>query len=164
MEIRETTLEDLDGLQALLETVWHDTYDETMGVERVDEITRQWHSRQALERELRVPQTDSLVAVDDDGLAGHALAIEAADGLIKLSRLYVRTNCQGGGVGHALFQAVLARHPDAAAIELEVEEANGKARGFYEKQGFEVIRRESNCGDQDGIPTLIMQRVPHSGA
>ena len=58
----------------------------------------------------------------------------------------------------ALFQAVLDRHPGASAFELEVEEANAKARGFYEKQGFSTVKRVSNCGDQDGIPTLIMRR------
>ena len=99
MEIRETNQEDLDGLQALLVAVWHDTYDNTMGVERVNDITGQWHNREALARELLLPQAHSLVAEADGRLAGHALSIEQSDGLVKLSRLYVSTDLQRGGVG-----------------------------------------------------------------
>lgn len=158
MEIRETGTGDLELLQDLLQRVWHATYDATMGAERVREITRQWHSLDALAREVASPEDCSLVALEGEKLIGHALARDAGGGLVKLSRLYVDPAAQRGGIGRALFSVLLDRHEDAMAFELEVEEANEKARAFYEKQGFSILRRESNCGDQDGIPTLILRR------
>ena len=44
--------EDLTSVRDLLVETWHDTYDAIYGVERVTEITNEWHALERLAREL----------------------------------------------------------------------------------------------------------------
>lgn len=158
LDIRTAREADLPDLRALIVDTWHATYDATMGPDRVTAITDDWHSLERLGREISHPQAYSLIAVDDDGVLGHALLLTRDGDKAELSRLYVSPKAQGGGIGASLLAAVLAKAASAKSVWLEVEEANERAQHFYAKHGFTEIERRSNCGDQDGIPTLILSK------
>ena len=48
MFVRTASERDLETIKALLVETWHATYDAIYGVERVNEITTEWHSVAAL--------------------------------------------------------------------------------------------------------------------
>ena len=76
-----------------------------------------------------------------------------------LRQLYVMPELQGRGIGGMLLDEVIESFPDATLFELEVEEANARAIGFYLSQGFVESGRTANCGvEQSGIPALVFQR------
>lgn len=157
--VRATKTDDLPALRQLIVATWHDTYDATMGAERVTAITNDWHSPENLRREIGHPKAISLIAEAEGRLQGHALITGLDQTEVTLNRLYVSPDAQRGGVGSALMKTALQETGPAKTVTLEVEEANTRAQRFYAKHGFELVERKSNCGDQDGIPTLVLSRT-----
>jgi ribosomal protein S18 acetylase RimI-like enzyme len=160
MFIRTAGERDLQAVRELLVETWHATYDGIYGVERVTDITDEWHSIAALRRRLDQPNSEFLVADDGTRLGGMAFAsADDAGTSVMLHQLYVRPEFQGRGVGGMLLDEVIESFPDATLFRLEVEEANVRAVGFYRSQGFEQAGRTANCGaEQSGIPALIFER------
>ena len=70
-----------------------------------------------------------------------------------LDQLCVAPSEFGSGLAKALFDAAKRRSP--GVLELEVNEANARARRFYEREGFAVVGRSVN--PQSGLPTLKMR-------
>jgi ribosomal protein S18 acetylase RimI-like enzyme len=158
--VRTASERDLDAIRALLVETWHATYDAIYGAEKVTEITDEWHSIAALQRRLIRPNADFLVADDGERLGGVAYAEAAPDGKsVMLRQLYVSPHFQGRGIGGMLLDEIIESFPDATTFRLEVEDANTRAVGFYQSQGFVQAGRTGNCGDgQSGIPALVFER------
>jgi len=160
MFVRTVTLRDIDAVRDLLVATWHDTYDAIYGVERVHDITDQWHSVAALKSRLDQPHSEFLVADDGSSLAGVAFATGSAeDKAVTLHQLYVRPGRQGQGIGSMLLDEIETCFPDADRLRLEVEEANEKAVAFYQQQGFAKVGETADCGQAgSGIPAAIYER------
>ncbi|WP_108882757.1 GNAT family N-acetyltransferase [Anderseniella sp. Alg231-50] len=160
LEIRQATADDLDAVRQLLHDTWHATYDATMGVEVVNDITARWHSAENLSRQLSDPDGCFLVAETPDGIiAGHAGAVRQAADVVCLTRLYVLPKLQGDGAGTALLTAVTDWAGQGVTIELEVETANTPAIGFYRRHGFSDDGRQVQCGgDPAAGQAIVMKR------
>ncbi|MBP0617099.1 GNAT family N-acetyltransferase [Jiella mangrovi] len=159
--VRTASRADLEAISALLTETWHDTYDAIYGSQKVSEITASWHSITALEPRLTRPQSEFIVADDGVRLGGMAFAAssDAEKKLFMLHQLYVRPDCQGQGVGTDLLEEIVQAFPGAERLRLEVEEANGKAVGFYRAHGFVAVGQTQNCGAaESGIPAAIYER------
>jgi ribosomal protein S18 acetylase RimI-like enzyme len=158
--VRTAGERDLKAARDLLVETWHATYDAIYGVDRVTEITDDWHSLAALKRRLDRPNAEFLVADDGKRIGGMASAAADAMGTsVMVHQLYVLPTMQGRGIGGMLLDEIVESFPDATLFRLEVEEANEKAIGFYRSQGFEQTGRTENCGaEQSGIPALIFER------
>lgn len=158
-QIRPATRADLPAISALLAATWHATYDGIYGAERVADITRRWHAVDKLAAGLDRADTCFLVALDGARTVGTISVVRRPDGVLDLKRLYVLPEAQGSGIGGMLLEAALAVLPDAPSIALEVEPANAQAVRFYERKGFAVTGKTSDCsGSGDRIPALIMTR------
>lgn len=168
LEIRPATLDDLPAISALLGATWHATYDGIYGVDRVADLTSRWHSVDSLAKGLDRPGNQFLVAVDGARIVGTLSLGLACGGGLKLDRLYVLPDAQGQGIGSRLLDAALAASPLSDSITLEVEPANTQVVRFYERQGFAITGKSSDCnGSGDAISALIMTRrltgpLPHS--
>jgi GNAT superfamily N-acetyltransferase len=145
MFVRTAGERDLVAIRALLVETWHATYDAIHGVERVTQITDEWHSIAALKTRLTRPNSEFLVADDGKRIGGMAFA-EDAGGL--------------RGIGGMLLDEIIESFPEARAIRLEVDEKNAPAIAFYEANGFTRTGRTDNCGaDQSAIPALVYERT-----
>jgi RimJ/RimL family protein N-acetyltransferase len=74
----------------------------------------------------------TVLLAERDGAAVGVAAIDAC----WLHGLYVVPDAWGTGVALALHDAALAAMPDCAEVKLWALEENGRARRFYEKQGW----------------------------
>ena len=160
MFVRTASERDLETIKALLAETWHATYDAIYGVERVNEITAEWHSLAALKAQVVKPNSEFLVADDGKQIAGMAFAAATSDAkLVMLHQLYVRPGNQGGGIGRMLLDEVEQCFPEARTLRLEVEEANVQAIRFYTANGFVRAGTTANCGtEQSGIPALVFEK------
>lgn len=85
------------------------------------------------------------VATDGEALAGYAFLLPERLAYVwdaaVLNELYVQKPARGTGVADALVEAVLdvARGQDLPLdrLLLDVDPSNGRARGFYDRYGFE---------------------------
>lgn len=159
MWIRTAGSGDLEAIQALLVETWHDTYDSLYGSERVEAITREWHSLDALRARLTQPLSEFVVADTGQAILGMAFASSRDGRLIDLHQLYVRPSAQGQGAGRALLEEIEACFPEADRVRLEVEAENHRAVTFYRMSGFEPVGETQNCGtDNSGIPAIIYEK------
>ncbi|HMQ58140.1 MAG TPA: GNAT family N-acetyltransferase [Rhizobiaceae bacterium] len=160
MWIRTASLEDLETISAMLSETWHATYDGIYGREKVEELTRNWHSVPALKSRLTKPRSEFIVADDGEEISGMAFISQVDHEESMLHQLYVRPTAQGQGVGRMLLVECESVFPDVRRIRLEVEEANARAVTFYEANGFRQIGVNPDCGVKgSGIPAMIMEKT-----
>ncbi|MEX0955899.1 MAG: GNAT family N-acetyltransferase [Rhizobiaceae bacterium] len=153
------TTDDAAAVAALVAGSWERTYVPLIGEEKVRSQNAQIHTPDRIAADMTRPHSESFVAVTGDGaVVGYAFA-DVVKGVLWLDRLHVAEDHQGSGVAAGLLHAVMANYVGEPSISLEVIEANQRAVGFYEKQGFQVVERKSACGSIDGVPTLVMRRA-----
>lgn len=102
-------------------------------------------------RALRAGGADIVVGLDAGGRPAGFAAIDARSGY--LDQLCVAPSERGSGLTTAILDEAKRRSP--GAIELDVNEANGRALRFYEREGFSIVGRGLN--PRSGLPTLKMR-------
>lgn len=160
--IRSASAADLADVSALLGRSWHVTYDGLYGTDKVAEITRSWHSVEALKKRLAQPDSEFVIADDGSRIGGMAYAAMDKDeaDVVNLHQLYVEPELMGQGIGRDLFAEVETCFPAAKRMRLEVEPKNERAIRFYSGLGFHEIGFTKNCGGgQSGIPATIMEKT-----
>lgn len=100
---------------------------------------------------LRAGGADIVVALDRNDQPRGFVTIDSRSG--ALDQLCVAPDERGSGLAVALMEEAKRRSPHA--IELKVNEANPRAKHFYEREGFEVVGR--GVSSLSGWPTLKMR-------
>ena len=92
-----------------------------------------------------------VVGLDTVGRPAGFVTIDPRNG--HLDQLCVATAARGSGLASALLDEAKRRSP--GVLELEVNEANPRARRFYEREGFSVAGQGLN--PDSGLPTTKMR-------
>jgi ribosomal protein S18 acetylase RimI-like enzyme len=101
-----------------------------------------------------------LVADRDDEVIGMLLAEQgrsdhdpAIADLGHISMVFVRPDCQGQGVGHALLEGLgpVADEHGWRRLSLWTRRSNLRARSLYEKDGFAITGETKNLGEADAV-------------
>ena len=98
-----------------------------------------------------------LAATHDDVPVGHAMG-QRDGGEIILYSLYVHPEWQRKGIGSALLDAVIADHPEAKAIRLEVLKDNAAAIAWYRTKGFETYGDTQSATGTSGAAAMYMDK------
>ncbi len=97
-----------------------------------------------------------LTVADDDGrIVGFS---GVADG--RLEMLFVHDDVRGSGVGSRLLADAVAR---LGVVELDVNEQNQQAVGFYLARGFTQVGRSELDGDGRPYPLLTLRQAGTAG-
>jgi GNAT superfamily N-acetyltransferase len=140
VEVRRARPDDAAAIAEVHTRSWQGAYGNVFGAERLATISQS--DRQAWwERCIRERLETVLVAEDDDGRIVAFAAVGAnredpAQG--ELYALYALPESWGTGAGHSLIGEAVVALCDAGYAEavLWVLEANVRARGFYEREGW----------------------------
>jgi putative acetyltransferase len=100
---------------------------------------------------LRAAGAEAVVGFEVSGKPAGFVTIDARSG--ALDQLCVAPAERGLGLAAALMDEAKRRSP--GLIDLEVNEANPRARRFYEREGFSVVGR--GVSPHSGLPTLKMR-------
>ncbi|AGY60081.1 2-amino-4-hydroxy-6-hydroxymethyldihydropteridine diphosphokinase [Gloeobacter kilaueensis] len=139
VDLRPLVREDFDALQALATRCWWQTYRGLLSDEAIESFIRYTYNLETIA--YAAERADGRFWVAEDpagGLIGFTQAVIAAD-RAHLSRLYVAPECQGLGLGTALWQLVRGEL-EAQGVQrctLTVLNTNTVAIRFYEHLGFE---------------------------
>ena len=144
MQIRFAKNEDIPGMIRLLRQVGRVHYEGRPDIFRAD---AQKYDEAALEALLQDKNRPILVAEDGEAVLGYAFCVIQNTQnnpvlqdvkTVYIDDLCVEETCRGGGVGKALYQAVLdyARGVGAYNVTLNVWAENKSALKFYEKMGL----------------------------
>lgn len=75
--------------------------------------------------------------IDRDGAMIGCVGVEAGGAAVEIHSLFLETECQGRGLGQAVFHAIQAAHP-GRPFQIEVLKES-PARRFWERLGFTVL-------------------------
>lgn len=159
--VRRCRPHDIASLSKLLKVCWHATYDRMLGEHQAARAGRHLHSKFNLglwiTRSLLAGNSTVLVATHDGVPVGHAMAQRDGAEIILYS-LYVHPEWQRKGIGSALLDAVIAGHPKAKAIRLEVLKDNAAAIAWYQTKGFESYGETGNATGTAGVASVYMDK------
>lgn len=144
MKIRHATENDIAKIQHVVQLTWPVTYGEILSSEQIAYMLEKMYSSDKLLSQLKEGHI-FLLAEDESGILGfagielHYLGRETT----RLHKIYVLPSAQGKKVGISLVKEIvdISKAENQTIINLNVNRYN-KARNFYEKLGFEVIRDE----------------------
>lgn len=143
--VRKALVEDIATIHALAHATWPVAYGNILSTEQLAYMLQLMYAPEALRRQMEELGHIfhlALCGAAPIGFSAHGTAIEAPLST-KLHKLYVLPGVQGSGAGRTLLEAVLAdaRRKGHDHVELNVNRFN-PSRGFYERFGFRVVRKE----------------------
>jgi ribosomal-protein-alanine N-acetyltransferase len=133
MEVRAGRASDLEGVAA---------------IQAASPEAAQWDPRDYLAH-------DFLVAESGGAVAGFAAARRVAEGQSELLNLAVARQHRRSGIGRALMNALLLRHP--GEIWLELRASNPSALQFYESIGFQRVGSRPGYYENPPETAIVMK-------
>jgi GNAT superfamily N-acetyltransferase len=144
LSIRPGELEDINSIGFLAQQIWPEAYGHILSAEQLEYMLNLIYSPASLRKQMLEDKHQFLIVEQDGEAIGFASwSATAEPGVYKLQKLYVLTGRQGKGLGRALLQYIFEaiRPFGASLLRLNVNRHN-KARQFYERMGFAVVREE----------------------
>jgi len=157
--IRPLCLSDCEKIGPLLREIWLDAYE---GIQTDEELLAQSHrvhSAEQIAKEIEVPNTYSVVAMEGEKIIGHARS-DLNDGVVDIFRLFILREYYGRGLGRQLLGEVESYFDSARIFQLGVFEENKRAVDFYLSQGYEITKRASEVQTEGrDVYHLDMQKL-----
>jgi GNAT superfamily N-acetyltransferase len=152
--IRTADGNDLAAVLDVGRRTWPVTYGPIAGEEYVAMGLAKWWTEDATIPAIRAGRVT--VAQVDGTVVGIAVVGPHEHHLV-LWKLYVLPEHQGGGIGSALMESVVARaRGEHSQIRLSYLDGNTLAETFYRNKGFVEISRESSG---EGIPESVWMQL-----
>ncbi len=98
-----------------------------------------------------LPKVPIYISRDDDGAIDGFLGVAGK----KIEMLFIHPDKRGQGIGRTLTRFAI---DELSADEVDVNEQNDQATGFYERMGFTVIGRSDTDGLGKPFPILHMRK------
>lgn len=157
--IRDAVIEDIPIIRQLANDIWPDTYGAILSEAQLAYMLEMIYSSRALESQMR--EGHRFLVLEEEGVPKGFADFGPIDppGTFKLHKIYVLPASQGKGWGRMLLAKVieLVGILEASALQLNVNRYN-KARHFYEKLGFRVVREDDiDIGQGYFMNDYIMQ-------
>lgn len=167
MKIRFANEEDFSTIRNIAEVTWPVAYGHMLSKEQLDYMMEMMYAEESLIRQHTVLNHIFLLAEDQEGKAlGFAsYSMKNKEGInidyFHLHKLYILPDLQQTGIGSMLLKAVEdnIRNGNPCILELNVNR-NNRAKEFYSKNGFEIIREEDiDIGNGFFMNDYVMAKV-----
>jgi len=128
---------DINGVARLAREIWTEHYEPIIGTAQVEYMLRTFQSPGAVSRQIAKEGVRYFLVEVRDVSVGY-LGFEIRDGVLFLSKIYIRDSARGNGYARAAIEFVrrLAVDSRCRAIRLTVNRNNVGAIGAYERLGF----------------------------
>jgi diamine N-acetyltransferase len=140
--IREVTIDEIPALRDLVFRVWPQTYENLLSPDQITYMLDLMYSESSLKQQME--EGARFIIIDNNQEpVGYASFQPTGPSKFKLQKLYVLPDQQGKGTGRLMVEYIITqiKKKGATILELQVKRDN-KARYFYEKLGFEIIRSQ----------------------
>jgi diamine N-acetyltransferase len=143
--ILSATVADIPLIRRLAEEIWWSTYSAIISAEQIRYMLDTIYSQHELQRVMKSGDQTFLLLNDDKGPQGFAAygLRPGSPHVCKLHKIYILPENQGKGYGRSLIEEVKRRIAinNIKTLDLNVNRFN-KAREFYQRLGFVVIKEE----------------------
>ena len=142
LTIRNASEKDVPLIRTLATQVWPETYKAILSKDQISYMMKLMYSQSAIVKQMQSGH-QFIIVYNAGHPVGFASYSEVEPTIYKLHKIYILKSQQGRGTGKFVIEQVLLdiRPKGATALQLNVNR-NNKAKAFYEKLGFEVIRTE----------------------
>jgi RsiW-degrading membrane proteinase PrsW (M82 family)/ribosomal protein S18 acetylase RimI-like enzyme len=142
LSIKYATGKDIRLIRYLAAAIWPATYSGILSKQQVIYMMNRIYSGDALRKQMEM--NHQFIIVYNAGIpVGFASFSETATSVYKLHKIYILPSQQGKGTGKFVIEQVIANIQPKGATVLQLNvNRNNKARGFYERLGFEVAGTE----------------------
>jgi diamine N-acetyltransferase len=161
ISIRFADTEDINTIGFLAQQIWPATYSKILAEEQLNYMLNLFYSPAALKKQMQEDGHIFLIIEDDENPVGFASYSLIDEGIYKLHKIYVSPNQQGKGLGKTIVDFIVneIKPLNATALQLNVNRFN-KAKTFYERLGFTVIKEENiNIGNNYFMNDYVMERL-----
>ena len=159
LTIRDATKEDISLIRELTFKVWPQTYSNILSEEQLNYMLELLYSKSSLEKQMN-DHHRFIIIYDATKPVGFASFSEIHRGIYKLHKIYLLPQQQGKGTGRLLIDYVINNilQEGAQLLQLNVNRHN-KAKDFYEKLGFTVIKEEDiDIGNGYYMNDFVMEK------
>ncbi|WDF55215.1 GNAT family N-acetyltransferase [Mucilaginibacter sp. KACC 22063] len=148
-----------DVIKQLAEDTWWPTYSPILTEEQIRFMLDKIYDVEVLRQQIITGEQTFLILKEDDNPVGFAGYSAYGDNDYKLHKLYCLPQTQGKGYGKLLINTVadIAKKAGAQNLLLNVNRYN-KAKSFYEKMGFSILREEDIAIGPFWMNDYIMQK------
>ena len=158
--IHEAGPDDIPVIGQLAWAIWPQTYAGILSPEQLHYVMDLFYSAGSLQSQMLEKKHSFLIVEENKKPIGFA-SYSSTDqpGVYKLHKIYVLPGQQGKGLGKMIIDRVVQdiRTDSAVALQLNVNRYN-KAKNFYEKLGFTVIREEDiDIGNKYFMNDYVME-------
>lgn len=160
--IRHATPADAAILRLLAEKIWWPTYSEILSKEQIRFMLNSFYAEDKLKKQISSGEQSFLLLIENE--LPVAFAAFAADRenqeIMILEKIYCLPETQGKGYGKQLLEFVAAQSRMAGKniLQLYVHRQN-KAKSFYEKMDFKVVKEVNRPLDKYLLTDYVMQKA-----
>jgi len=142
--IYPATISDIPLIRELTYKIWPQTYAPILTKEQISYMLDIMYSPTALEQQMNDKHYFIIGSDENETPVGFASYSEIEKEIFKLHKLYVLPEKQGSGIGRDLLEYAIndIKFMAAKVLDLNVNRYNLKAKSFYERKGFVIIREE----------------------
>jgi diamine N-acetyltransferase len=144
LTIRKAGPDDINLIGYLAHTIWPGAYGNILSAEQLKYMLDLIYSPAALRRQMTTDQHNFYIAeLGDEPIGFASYGALSEQNSFKLHKLYVLPGTQGKGIGKALIDFIIKQLQPLGAKKLLLNvNRHNKAKNFYEKLGFTVIKEE----------------------
>ncbi len=161
LTLRRAGSNEIPQVISLANQIWPITYRDILTPDQILYMMNLMYSPEALRRQMN-EETQQYYILEENGstLGFASYSLLAGTRNYKLHKIYVLPGKQGKGLGKFLLESIIKRirQEGGATLLLNVNRYN-KARQFYEKLGFHVIREEDiDIGNNYFMNDFVMKK------
>ena len=161
MSVRRAYPADVNLIRDLAHRIWPDAYRDILSADQLDYMLTKFYDPSALHKQMETDGHEFVILYDGVEATGFASFSQQVAGVYELHKLYVLPSQQGRGSGRFLVHKIEeAMHRNRGThLRLNVNRHN-RARGFYEKIGFQVIGEEDiDIGNGHFMNDYVMEKT-----
>ncbi|MGI8951778.1 MAG: GNAT family N-acetyltransferase [Chitinophagaceae bacterium] len=141
--IKKATVKNISIIQQIVYKTWPVAYEKILSDAQLKYMLQLIYSTDALQKQLNEGQQFYIAELENQSIGFAAFGFYDEPSIYKLHKLYVLPETQGTGIGKMLLEFIIneVKKLNATSLILNVNR-NNKAKIFYEKNGFKIIKEE----------------------
>jgi ribosomal protein S18 acetylase RimI-like enzyme len=159
--IRHATLADVKTIHLLAQQIWWPTYADILEKEQIQFMLDLFYAEAKLKKYISSGKQSFVLLTENEHPVAFAAftADQENQEIMTLEKIYCLPKTQGKGYGKQLisFVATQARLAGKSILQLYVHREN-RARAFYEKMNFTVVKEVNRPLDKYTLTDFVMQK------
>lgn len=141
LAVTKATTADIPLIRQLTFAIWPQTYSHMISQQQIDYMLEMMYSPAVLQKQIEEDGCTFIIVYEDGEPVAFASFNETEPTVWKLNKIYILPTQQGKGTGKFIIHYIAdeIKMKAAKSLQLQVNRQN-KAKDFYEKLGFKIIK------------------------